>query len=166
MSENQKIYTNILKFLCSMPVTEHTDKVSSNEKSWKEIHIRSLLITYEFLSSTYLHIYEVIRSYRIVIVLKICCVADSINNLLHTYFACKNLSDTYFCSMEFYPSISPFSCRRYALMKKCWRTSPSARPNYTELRNYVQTMMETKEPNLYLSLMADIPSDYFRLGSR
>ncbi|OXA50319.1 Proto-oncogene tyrosine-protein kinase receptor Ret [Folsomia candida] len=54
----------------------------------------------------------------------------------------------------------------YALMKKCWRTSPSARPNYTELRNYVQTMMETKEPNLYLSLMADIPSDYFRLGSR
>jgi hypothetical protein len=51
-------------------------------------------------------------------------------------------------------------------MKKCWRTSPAARPSFSELRHHIETMMEAAEPNLYLSLMADLPSDYFRLSSR
>jgi len=51
-------------------------------------------------------------------------------------------------------------------MKKCWRTAPAARPNFTEMRRHLETMMEAAEPSLYLSLMADIPSDYFHLSSR
>lgn len=55
---------------------------------------------------------------------------------------------------------------RFAVMKKCWRTAAASRPNFTELRRHIETMMEAAEPNLYLSLMADLPVDYFQLSSR
>ncbi|CAG7733627.1 unnamed protein product, partial [Allacma fusca] len=54
----------------------------------------------------------------------------------------------------------------YALMRKCWRTAPADRPNFTELRRHLETMMEASEPTLYLSLQADIPSDYFNINAR
>ncbi|CAL8089018.1 unnamed protein product [Orchesella dallaii] len=54
----------------------------------------------------------------------------------------------------------------YAVMKKCWRTAAASRPSFTELRRHIETMMEAAEPNLYLSLMADLPADYFQLSSR
>lgn len=59
-----------------------------------------------------------------------------------------------------------FHFDRFAVMKKCWRTAAAARPSFTELRRHVETMMEAAEPNLYLSLMADLPVDYFQLSSR